>query len=155
MKFRKLLGVALLSATLSSCATIEELSEGLEQMPEAEFRDLALSTHNLARAGGELLSPELSEENRVIVYQVAHILAETVMNDNLSSTDDALSLVLGQLKDSIDDERVVSVLEDVINLLDGAIGQVKIGLDGLLTLRQKTLLMNVLEGFSHGVSGTD
>jgi hypothetical protein len=147
MRLRKLIGAMILIPMLGSCST------PLGNMKEGEFRELLVSVKNLAYTGGTTLRAELTSEEQGVAYNIAVILAQTIINDNLASTDDAVNFIIWQLREQINNDGIVHLLSDAANLLDATVGQVKIGIDGLLSIRQKLLLVAMLEGFAKGVAG--
>lgn len=147
------LGAVAVLAFAPACGLVEGAREDLATMEEQEFRDLVQSVNEAGAKGGvELVKQlELSMEDRAAVAGLARALADTVINDDLGAVDDVVRLLLDRFGDEIGNAQAVSILEDATNLIDAAIGQVSVGIDGLLTSREKELVFSLLVGVHNGV----
>lgn len=148
-----LLNSIILAATLilPSCSTIDSAREDLAAMPEAEFLQLEQDVWDAGRRGGEALSRVLDEGQTRIAKRVASELRLAIGMDRLQVADLIQGIVdefEGELGLKPEHEQYI---RDGAKVIDAAVGQIRLGIDGALSEREKRLLIALLDGLEDGI----
>jgi len=136
----------------SSCSMLDSTRSKLENMSNAEFVSLNKKVYDASAAGGKLLARQLEKQDRIMLAkEVLAVIRETVVSDNLTHVDDLVRVLLDKFGGEIGSDKVVEFLKDATNLLDVAVGDIKLGIDGKLSFREKSLLVTLLRGIYDGL----
>lgn len=148
---RKLLALPLLVAlTLPSCATVQSARDKLTTMPEVEYQELLVKVERAGNTGGEKLA-ELLEDRTNAALAVTRNLRTVVVEDRLDIVDVVKGIVDefgGQLGL---EEQHLDYIRDGAKAIDAAVGQIRLGIDGKLTEREKGLIVALLDGLERGL----
>lgn len=136
---------------LPGCSAIDSAREDLATMPEAEFLQLEQNVWDAGRRGGEALSQVLDEGQVRIAKRVASELRLAIGMDRLQVAD----LIQGII-DEFENElglkpEYEQYIRDGAKVIDAAVGQIRLGIDGTLSEREKRLLIVLLDGLEDGI----
>lgn len=149
----KFLSVPLAALLLvPSCATVQAARDKLAQMSQADYEALQIKTLDAGKKAGDKLKELLADKLELLgdVDMLAATLAAAVQNDALDTADLARYLVerLGTKLEP----KYREYLNDGVKLLDAAVGQISLGIDGKFTEREKGLAVALLFGIHQGLS---
>ena len=154
MKSRLLLPAALIAAMiLPSCATVQSARDKLAEMPQEKYDELIVKTHDAGRKGGVKLKELLADKPELVasIGSLAGKLSETVQNDRLDASD-LIKWIVDQFGDELGLEaKYQDYIRDGAKAIDAAVGQIRLGIDGTLTEREKGLAVALLAGLAEGV----
>lgn len=145
--------LAVLSLSLPSCQTVQSARDKLEQMPEAKYQELVQKTNDAGRKGGEKLKELLADRPELLgdVRQLAVLLQDTVQNDRVEASD-LIKWIVDRFGDDLGlEEKYQEYIRDGAKAIDAAVGQIRLGIDGALTEREKGLAVALLSGLADGV----
>lgn len=137
--------------TLPSCATVQSARDKLETMPEDKYASLVLKVEDIAAIGGDKLAEALGDRTPVAL-EITRQLQTAVRTDSLDVADviqgvaDRYGAQLGLSAEHLD------YVRDGAKVIDAAVGQIRLGIDGKLTEREKGLILALLGGLERGLS---
>ncbi len=137
--------------SLPSCTTVQSARDKLEVMPETSYQTLIVRVEATAALGGEKLAEALGDRSS-IALDITRQLQTAVRTDSLDVADvikgiaDKYGTQLGLSTEHLD------YVNDGARLIDAAVGQIRLGIDGALTEREKGLVLALLEGLERGLS---
>lgn len=149
----KFLSVSLVALLLMpSCAVVQSARDKLANMSESDFQTLKTNTILIGVAGGEKLREVLLDKPDTLgdVDILTAQLYAAIQSDTIS-TSDLARYVVERLGSKMD-PKYREYLDDGVKLLDSAVGQIRIGLDGKFTPREKELAGSLLFGIHRGLS---
>ena len=132
-----------------SCSTIQSAREKLAEMPEAEYDQLVGDVHAAGIEAGHRLADLIDDpDTRRDAVVVAQMLWNAVANDQIDVSD-----IVGYLVDRFGmelqlDEDEAAIVRSAANAIDAVVGQISLGIDGQLTLREKNLIGAFLAGLA-------
>ena len=143
----------LVAISLPSCASVQSARDTLDAMPEAEYQVLNANVYNVALRAGTELKAQLADKPELLrdIGELADKLGTIIVNDELIVTD-----VIAYLVDSFADDLGLEAqhqeyIRDGAKVIDAAVGQIRLGIDGTLTSREKDLVLSLLSGLATGV----
>ena len=151
---KKLLVLPLVAALtlFSSCASVQSTRDKLAEMPETEFIALSNKVSLTARLGGNKLAQVLGEEKTAAAARLTNLLAQAVETDSLDVVD-LVQHIVNEYGDKLELEQTqLDHIRDAAKIVDAAVGQIRLGIDGKLTAREKALLLTLLGGLHNGLT---
>ncbi len=143
----------LVAISLPSCASVQSARDTLDTMPEAEYQELNARVYNVTLRAGTELKTLLADKPELLrdIGELADKLGTIIVNDELIVTD-----VIAYLVDSFADDlgleaQYQEYIRDGAKVIDAAVGQIRLGIDGTLTSREKDLVLSLLSGLATGV----
>jgi division protein CdvB (Snf7/Vps24/ESCRT-III family) len=142
------LGVALM---LPSCSAVQNARDSLAEMSQEDYSELTSNVSDASAIAGERLKNLLDENQVEIALLVTQELFTAIEKDSLDAADlvkgvvDQYGLRLGL------NEEQLGYIRDAAKIIDAAVGQISLGIDGELTLREKGLLLALLAGIHSGL----
>ena len=148
LNFKTLGVVALL--TMSSCLSTGSRSS-ISNMSEEEFTSLRDSVFSASSLAGRELGEGMDEDQARVGIAVASSIRIAVAQDEFG-VDDIVEGIVLNLSDEmqLDDEEVL-LIQDVGRIIDAAVGQIRLGIDGSLSPREQELLFALLDGLANGL----
>lgn len=138
--------------TMSSCSLVNSSREKLAEMPEDEFQELAVKVEKAGRKGGKELVKLVEADVVMLTIKLTDMLYDSFSNDQLAiDSNDVVRSIIDYYELNLS-QKEMSLIRDAGKAIDAAVGQIKLGLDGQLTAREKTLVLNLLDGFRKGLS---
>jgi len=144
----------LVALALPSCASVETARDQLDTMSEVEYLELQQRVFDVSRAAGVELAELLEDKPELVsdIRELADELGTIVANDALDVAD-----VIGHLVDRFADDldlkpEYQEYIRDGAKVIDAAVGQIRLGIDGTLTSREKDLILSLLSGLTTGMS---
>lgn len=140
--------LALLS--LPSCQTVQSARDKLAQMPEADYQQLAIAVEDAAHLGGLSLKNALAERADAAL-EVTREIKALVEAGQINAVDliqhvvEQYSARLGLTAEQLE------YVRSGAQLIDAAVGQIRLDIDGKLTVREKGLLLALLGGLERGL----
>ncbi len=136
---------------LSSCSVIQSARDKLTKMDPVTYTSLTIKVQNAGKRGGEKLQELLSSDAK----DAAKILTDTLITAVETDSLDAQDLV----KDIVDrygDQLGLKpahqeYIRDGAKLIDAAVGQIRLDIDGKLSEREKGLVLALLKGLKQGL----
>lgn len=144
-----------LLVTMLSCSVLNSAREKLESMSPERFTNLLSSVGNASFLGGHFLKKELSESQRLKVADVLTAAIIALQNGDVTlGTASLLDRILSG--EPLDPDPIVSAkmkqaLADVVQLVEGGIGQFRVDVTGFVSAREKALLSAILTGLRDGL----
>ena len=136
--------------SLPSCTTLQSARDKLEVMPETSYQTLIVRVEATAALGGEKLAEALGDRS-LVALDITRQLQTAVRTDSLDVADvirgiaDQYGTQLGLSTEHLD------YVNDGARLIDAAVGQIRLGIDGALTEREKGLVLALLKGLERGL----
>ncbi len=136
--------------SLPSCTTVQSARDKLEVMPETSYQTLIVRVEATAALGGEKLAEALGDRS-LVALDITRQLQTAVRTDSLDVADvirgiaDQYGTQLGLSTEHLD------YVNDGARLIDAAVGQIRLGIDGALTEREKGLVLALLKGLERGL----
>lgn len=147
LNFKSLALIALLG--LSSCATT---GSDIDNMTQEDFDGLRDSVFNASSLAGRELGENMEQDEASIGMAVAFSIRSAIERDEFG-VNDLVEGVIVSLRDEMQlDEEEVLLIEDVGKIIDAAVGQIRLGIDGSLSPREEELLFAFLDGLANGLS---
>lgn len=143
----------LVALTLPSCATVETARDQLDTMSEAAYIELQQQVFDVARMGGAELADLLEDKPELLndISELADELGTIIANDALDVVD-VIDYLVDRFADDLDlKPEYQEYIRDGAKVIDAAVGQIRLGIDGTLTLREKDLLLSLLSGLTTGI----
>lgn len=151
----KLLSIPLLvTLAFPSCATVQSARDQLEDMSQVEYTELKLRVTNVAHSAGERLAELLSDKPELLedIRDLSVRLQTIVENDELNVNDVVVYLV-DRFADDLDlKPEYQEYIRDGAKVIDAAVGQIRLGIDGSLSEREKGLMLSLLSGLAVGTT---
>ena len=142
--------VGVIPALFSSCATVQEARDQLAAMPEEDYQELVVKVRDNSVRLGKLGQQYIDFEIRLKVISVCQKAMVIVNNDGVTATDVG-QWVMEYFDESQLPVEALEMIQDGIRFLDAAVGQIRLGIDGKVTFREKQLLLTVMAGISAGL----
>lgn len=140
----------LITLALSSCAAIESARDKLETMPDADYLSLTAKVERGGIKGGVKLG-ELLGDRTELALSLTRTLMTSIKNDTLDVAD-IIRGVVDQYGTKLGlEEEHMDYIRDGAKLIDAAVGQIRLGIDGKLTEREKGLILALLNGIQIGL----
>ena len=151
----KLLALPLLVVlALPSCTAVETARDDLNTMPEAEYQELNQNVYMVSHAAGQKLSellldkPELLGDIRMLAIQLQTAVAMDTIN-----AADIINYLVDRFADDLElKPEYQEYIRDGAKVIDAAVGQIRLGIDGSLSEREKGLVLSLLGGLASGTS---
>lgn len=152
MLYKNIHLVAILTAltTITSCSVVESARNKLAEMPETEYQDLLIKVRHSGEQGGEKLS-ELLGNKASLALAVTRDLYKTIEEDQLNVADIVQAIVNEYSNELGLEEKHLEYVREGAKLIDAAVGQIRLGIDGKLSDREKELVLSLLEGLETGL----
>lgn len=132
-----------LPLVFSGCKTVEQGRESLETMSQARFEGLK----TLVRHGGEAASVKINEElhaqDKANLIDGLSVLEKLLGEDHQLRDLSVFTQLVEDLKTNFS-PKVASYVDDVVKIIDAAVGDIRVGVDGKLSEREKDLLLTLL-----------
>lgn len=147
-----LFALPLLTALIiPSCEAVDSARAQLELMPEIEYSELSMDVFAAGEEGGRQLSQAIGSENVPLALQVTASLREMIESGTLEVGD-----VIGAIVQRFGAELGLSAehleyVNDGARVIDAAVGQIQVGIDGKLTERETDLILRLLDGLTSGL----
>ncbi len=137
--------------TLPSCSIVQSARDKLETMSQPDYQILVVRIEATSALGGKKLAEVLGDRSP-IALDVTRRLQTAVKTDSLDVAD-----VIKGIADSYSEQLGLSAehldyIRDGAKIIDATVGQVRLGIDGKLTEREKGLVLALLEGLERGLS---
>lgn len=135
----------------------ESEAQRIEQMSDQEFgefnNDVARLANIAGRRSAQLLSGNASALESVEL--IVTVLREATVDNNgaivdTSAPNDILRSIIRRI-DLGSQEDLSLILQDVYDLVEITVGQIRLGIDGVMSPRQVTLLVTILDAFQLGL----
>jgi hypothetical protein len=153
---RLLAGLATVAlATLSSCFLFSASeAEKIEQMTPSEFEafsdDVGRISAIAGRRSAQLIDDAEDVEKVVLVVDALRALLAQGSLIDTSGSNDMVRLVISRV-DQGSTEDLALVMQDIYDLVEITVGQIRIGIDGVLSPRQIALVQTILAEFRAGL----
>jgi hypothetical protein len=151
----KLLSIPLLvTLALPSCTTVQSARDQLEDMSQTEYQELQSNVYMVSHAAGIKLRDALADKPELLaaIRTLAVELERVVQNDTLS-VNDVIVYLVDRFADDLDlKPEYQEYIRDGAKVIDAAVGQIRLGIDGKLTEREKGLILALLGGLERGLS---
>ncbi len=147
-----LLALPLLAALmLPSCATIQSARDKLEEMPDGKYQQLVIKIENAGVKGGKKLAEILGDKSQ-LALEVTRSLKTVITEDRLEVVD-VIKGIVDNYGDKLGlEDKYLDYIRDGAKAIDAAVGQIRLGIDGKLTEREKGLVVALLDGLERGLS---
>jgi len=123
-------------------------------MPEAEYQELNQNVYMVSHAAGQKLSellldkPELLGDIRMLAIQLQTAVAMDTIN-----AADIINYLVDRFADDLElKPEYQEYIRDGAKVIDAAVGQIRLGIDGSLSEREKGLVLSLLGGLASGTS---
>jgi hypothetical protein len=136
---------------LPNCALVRSARDKLEQMPQESYVQLLATVEEAAALGGKKLA-EVLGENRLLALKVTQGLKTAVITDRLKVADVLKDIVDSYSRELNLEAQHLDFIRDGMKAIDAAVGQVRLGIDGKLSEREKGLVVALLDGLERGLS---
>jgi len=141
----------LVTLMLPSCAIVQSARDRLERMPQEQYVELLTKVENAGAIGGKKLA-EILDDKRLLALQITRSLKTAVITDRLEIVDVLRGIVDNYGSNLGLEETHLDYVRDGAKLIDAAVGQVRLGIDGKLSEREKGLVIALLDGLERGLS---
>jgi hypothetical protein len=149
----KLLALPLLAVlAFPSCTTVQTARDQLEEMSQVEYAELNLQVQGVAFMAGKKLSEVLQDKPEVLgdIRELSTQLLNAVMTDTLN-VNDLINYLVDRFGEDIDlKPEYQEYIRDGAKIIDAAVGQLRLGIDGTLSEREKGLVVSLLGGLAMG-----
>lgn len=142
--------VGVIPALFSSCAVVQDARDQLADMPEEKYQELVMKVRDNSLRLGRLGQEHLDFEIRLKIVSVSQKVMTIVNNDGVT-TADVGQWVMEYFDASELPEDALEMIQDGIRFLDAAVGQIRLGIDGKITFREKQLMLTVIAGINAGL----
>lgn len=145
-----ILAAFLATGMLFSCAAVESARDKLATMPEPDYQELRLKVEDAGRKGGVKLKELLGEKTEIALDVTTELLV-AVDTDKLDVAD-VIKGVVNKYGDRLGlEDKHLDYVRDGAKVIDAAVGQIRLGIDGKLTEREKGLVIALLAGLHTGL----
>jgi len=155
MKTLTLSLATLLALNSMSCSTVQSLRDKLENMSEPTFNAVVASISDVATRGGKALKTQVSEQDAANIKLVMLIVAQGIENDKIENLNEILhALIKGEVKfvNNPDlNKQLNEAMRDAIDLIGALVGNLDLGLDGVLSVREKLLFTTLFRSVVVGL----
>lgn len=145
------MAVAMLS---TSCQVVSGARDRINGMTQEEFGNLVDKTRSMAFKGGNALAKNFADKPELLgdIDALALQLALAVEADQIRSLD-IVSYIVERFAARLGwQEEQVEYIRAAAEVIDAAVGQIKLGVEGKLTEREKRVIVAFLEGIQSGIS---
>lgn len=134
----------------SSCSAVETARDRLAAMPEQEYQSLVERVRDNSIRLGRLGQQYIDFEIRLKIIDVS-TKAMHVINDDGVQVADVGEWVLEYFDASVLPQDALDMIRDGLAFVDAAVGQIRLGIDGKITFREKQLMLTVIAGINAGL----
>jgi len=146
--------IAVLAFAPNSCTVIQSARDQLAEMTVAEYQELNDNVYIAGYVGGLKLKeallldkPELREEIRELALELHLIVEQDQIN-----VDNMVNYLMDRFADDLElEERYQEYIRDASRIIDAAVGQIRLGIDGVVSEREKGLALSLLQGLANGI----
>lgn len=136
---------------LSSCSVIQSARDKLAEMDPVAYSALAVKVQSTSKRAGEKLKELLSPDAKDAVKILTDTLITAVETDSLDAQD-----LIKEIVDRYGNQLGLKpahqeYIRDGAKLIDVAVGQIRLGIDGKLSEREKGLVLALLKGLKQGL----
>lgn len=145
--------IALLATLLllPSCSTVQTARDALAEMSEADYVILTQRVLNVSTEAGRQLYNVLGEDKADIALTITDELYIAIANDRID-VNDIIQGIVDKYAERLNlTPEVEGYIRDGAKVIDAAVGQIRLGIDGKLSIREKQLILNMLNGLAIGM----
>ena len=148
---KRLLALPVLTIlALSSCSTVQSARDALDTMPDENYVRLVGKVENAGVKGGVMLADRLGDDT-ILAVALTNSIIDVIESDKVVVSD-VVKGVIDQYGDKLNlSEEQLGYIRDGAKLIDAAVGQIRLGIDGKLTEREKGLILALLRGLKTGM----
>ena len=134
---------------LTSCSSLQNK---LASMSNDDFMHLAETTFRISVRAGEELAKVLdnNQDLKSDIKNMSTILI-TSLNEDKINTLNLIEYIISRFELLNIDNNTMQYIKDAALFIDSSIGRISIGINGKFTDREKTLIINCLDGLSVGI----
>jgi hypothetical protein len=147
-----MLSFASVAVLPTSCSVVRDARAALETMPQEEYLVLVEQVRENSVRLGRLGQQHLDFEIRLKVIDISNKAMHIVNDDGVTAVDVG-AWVMEYFDESVLPEDALEMLRDGLRFVDVAVGQIRLGIDGKITFREKQLILTVMAGISAGLVG--
>ncbi len=153
---RKLLALPLIAALAfapTSCSTIQSARDQLTEMTVAEYQELTENVYLAGYIGGLKLKEALADkpELRADIQELTATLRLALEEDQIN-VDNIINYLVDRFADDLELEaKHQEYIRDAARIIDAAVGQIRLGIDGALSEREQGLVLSLLQGLATGI----
>jgi len=136
---------------LSSCTIIQSARDKLAQMDTTSYQNLVVQVQKAGQYAGTKLQEVISSDARSAAQGMTDVLIAAIETDSLD-VQDIVKTIVDRYSDRLGLEpRHQVYIRDGAKIIDVAVGQIRLGIDGKLSEREKTLILALLKGLKKGL----
>lgn len=138
----------------TSCQTLDTARDRINSMSQEEYGNLVDKTRAMAFKGGNALAKKFADNPELLgdIDALALQLAIAIEADQIRSLD-IVGYVVERFAARLGwQEEQVEYVRAAAEVIDAAVGQIKLGVEGKLTDREKRVIVAFLEGIQSGIS---
>jgi hypothetical protein len=148
-KLTALLATAVL-AFAPSCSTVQSARDKLNSMSETDFTSLTLKVQEAGAKAGQKLHAIANPTVLNVVQLTTVDLINALALDTLN-VDDVVNGILDRFGSDLAqhgiEQKYLDYVREGAKVIDAAVGQIRLGIDGKLSPREKSLILDFLMGF--------